>query len=71
MTLVLFADGEALSIALGGAAPMTVTFLATDLLADVVARINATMGATIASNSGGQLRITGISCGCRRDWQAR
>jgi hypothetical protein len=57
----LFAGGEALSIALDGAAPVTVTFLAADqLLADVIARINATMGATIASNSAGQLRLTGV-----------
>lgn len=59
-----FAGGEAMSIALDGAAPVTVTFLATDqTLVNVVARINATMGATIASVSGGQLRLTGIRQG--------
>lgn len=56
-----FAGGESMTIALDGANPVTVTFTATDQsLAAVVARINATMGATIASDFGGQLRLTGL-----------
>lgn len=56
-----FAGGESMSLALDGANPVTIVFQATDqLLTDVVSRINSTMGATIASVSGGQLRLTGL-----------
>lgn len=56
-----FAGGESMTIALDGANPVLVAFTATDQsLAAVVARINSTMGATIASDFGGQLRLTGL-----------
>lgn len=50
--------------------PMTVTLLDTDtLLADVIARINARFGATIASDVGGQLRLDSVRAGQRARFQ--
>lgn len=56
----LFAGGEAISIAVDHAAAVTVTFTAGDqTLTDVINRINGVFGYALASNSGGQLRLTG------------
>lgn len=57
----LFAGGESFSIALDGANPVVITFAATDqLIADVIARINTTMGAVVAVNNAGQIDISGL-----------
>lgn len=56
--------GDALRITVDGNAPVLVTFLGTEsAIATIVSRINAVLGATIASNSAGSLRLTGVQLG--------
>jgi pectate lyase-like protein len=60
-----FTGGQTLILSIDGAANTTITFQAADqLLVDVIARINGVIGAVaLASNSGGQLRITSLKLG--------
>jgi hypothetical protein len=52
--------GDAIEITVDGGAPVTVSFDGvSSAIADVVLRINTVLGATIASDSGGFLRLTG------------
>ncbi len=56
----LFAGGESVSFTVDGAPAFVVTFSAADqTLTDVISRINLAAGYTFASNSAGQLRLTG------------
>lgn len=56
--------GDAVQITVDGGAPVVVTFDGvSSAIAAVVARINAVLGATIASDSGGNLRLTGQRLG--------
>ena len=56
--------GDAVQITVDGGAPVTVAFDgSSSAIADVVNVINAALGATIASNSGGNLALTGLVLG--------
>ena len=56
----LFVGGETMSIQIDGGPVIAVGFTAGDqALANVISRINTVVGLPIASNSGGQLRLTG------------
>jgi hypothetical protein len=56
--------GDALRITVDGNAPVLVSFLGTEsVIATIVSRINAVLGSTIASNSSGNLRLTGLILG--------
>ena len=60
----LFAGGERVSFAIDGGPAITVTFQAADqLVADVVNRINATLGFTFAVVNGAQCDFTAIQLG--------
>lgn len=57
----LFVGGETLLLQIDGDAVKTVTMTSAEqALADVVARINAVMAATVASADGGELRISSV-----------
>lgn len=56
--------GDAVTLAVDGGADVTIVFDGvSSAIADVVITINAAMGATIASNSGGNLALTGAVLG--------
>lgn len=58
-TFTSFTGGEVLTLALDGGASFDVVFQAADTsLSAIVARINTAYGQTIASSSGGQLKLT-------------
>lgn len=68
------ANGETLQVNVDQGGTVTVTFLTGDTtLAAVVARINAALGAIVASSNGGQLQLTGAKTGgadaVARSWQ--
>jgi hypothetical protein len=59
-----FTGGEVLELAIDDGATFEVVFQAgDDTLAEIISRINATYGATIASNASGELRITSLRKG--------
>lgn len=56
--------GDAISVRLNGGAPVVATFQATDTTASrIAARINAAVGATLAQNFNGRLRLVGTVSG--------
>ena len=56
-----FAGGEQISLTIDGGAPIIVTFAASDQLAPaVIARINAAVGANVASEAAGTVTVDGI-----------
>lgn len=51
--------GDAITITVDGNAPVTVVFAGGEVIATIVSTINTALGATIASDSGGMLALTG------------
>lgn len=63
-TFNAFTGGETLVLAIDNGASFEVVFQASDTsIAAIISRINSTYGQTIASNSGGQLRLTSLTKG--------
>lgn len=63
-TFNAFTGGETLVLAIDNGASFEVVFQASDTsLAAILSRINTTYGQTIASNSGGQLKLTSLTKG--------